>query len=242
MPARPPILVVDDLPIFRELATLSLAPLGRTVTASDDETALALARREPPRLILARFPPTGAGDVSLCEAVKQSPALVHIPVILVTAGDHPEHHAAAVRAGADDVLTRPLDRVSLLGAARRLLAGPGARGLPRVALETPVRLAHAGAEAWGVARNLSRGGIFVETHDAYPPKTEIQLEFPLPGKNAVLAPRARVVWLRISTAREAPGMGLRFLGLDGTSARSLEHFVHEHRGATAPLVLMEASR
>jgi uncharacterized protein (TIGR02266 family) len=239
---RPTLLVVDDLPIFRELAALSLSSLGHVIQAPDDQSALALVRREHPRLILARFPPTGPGGVSLCEAVKQDPALSHIPVVLVTSGDQSQHHAEAVLAGADDVLTKPLDRASLLRAVRRLVDVSMKRGLPRVEVETPVRLSHHGAEAWGIARNLSRGGLYVEADDAFAPRTEIQLEFPLPGRATVLTPRASVVWIRIATDKPARGMGLRFLGLDGASARSLEHYVHEHGGASAPTAQLEASR
>jgi len=240
MTARHTLLVVDHIPIFRELQTVCLAPLGRIVTAVDDEAALEIMRQEPVRLVIAHYPPTGTGRVSLCDTIKRSPSLAHIPVILVTAGDQPEQHAAAVRAGADDVLTKPLDRVSLLAAVRRLLDGPVVHGLPRVAVETPVRVAHEGVETWAVARNLSRGGIFVEAERAYPPQTEIRLEFPLPDGGAVLAPAASVVWVRLETDRGLRGMGLRFLGLDGASARSLEHFVHEHRSAPPPAALLEA--
>lgn len=241
MTARPTLLVVDPLPIFRELIRLSLAPVGRILTAADDETALALLRRESVSLLLAHHAPAGAESLSLCETVKQDPALAHVPVILVTGGDGPEQHAAAVRAGADDVLTRPLDRLSLLAATRRLLTAPAVQGLPRIDVETPVRLAREGAEAWGTVRNLSRGGIFIESEQAYPPATELQLEFPLPDGRAVLAPTAHVVWVRIPTRGSRTGMGLRFLGLDGASAHSLEHFVREHRGAPPPAAQLEAS-
>lgn len=231
MMGRPTIVVVDDLPIFRELAAVALAPMARVLSASDDEAALVLVRRERPRLLLAHYPPSGASEVSICEIVKQDPELAHIPVILVTSGDRPEHHAAAVHAGADDVLTKPLDHVTLLAAVRRLADENALRGLPRVDVDTPVRIACDGAEVWGVARNLSRGGIFIETDLTVEPHTELRLEFPLPGKKSVIAPTAAVVWRRIPIGRATSGLGLRFLALDGASARSLEHFVHEHRGA-----------
>lgn len=230
MTSLPTILVVDPLPIFRELVRLAIAPLGRVLTAEDEESALSLLRRERVALLIAHHAPGGLAGRSLCEYVKQDPSLAPLPVILVAGGEGPEQHAAAVEAGADDVLTRPLDRISLLAAARRLLGAPTVRGLPRIALETPVRLAHGGEEAWGTARNLSRGGIFVETDARCEPQAEVQLEFPLPGRHAVLAPTARVVWQRLPTAGHRAGLGLRFLGLDGRSAHSLEYFVREHRG------------
>ena len=44
------ILLIDDIPIFRDLATVALAPLARVVSASDDETGLALLRSHAPSL------------------------------------------------------------------------------------------------------------------------------------------------------------------------------------------------
>ncbi len=121
---RPTILLVDDIPIFRDLIILSLSSFGRIVTAADDERALALVQAQPPSLVVAPYPPATPGQVSICEALKREPALAHVPVILLTPGAQPAHHAAAVRLGADDVLTKPLDRMTLLAAARRLLDDP----------------------------------------------------------------------------------------------------------------------
>lgn len=231
MAPRAVLLVVDELPIFRELASIALAPLGRVVCEADAQRAADRLRRDPPALVLAQYPPPHPTDPSLCDVLKSDPLLSRVPIVLVTSGDDPEAHARAVRTGADDVLTKPLDRPTLLAAVRRLLDAPVAKGLPRVPVETPVRLAHELGESWGVARNLSRGGIFVETEHIAEPRTELRVEFPLPGRRKVLSPTARVVWVRVGGDREPGGIGLRFLALDGESARSLEEFVHEHRGA-----------
>lgn len=241
MSSRPTILVAEPLAIYQDLLRVWLAPLGRIVAVRDDEEALAHLHREPVSLVLARHPPADPDGVSLCEAVRRDPALAGLPVILLAGGERPEQHAAAVRAGADDVLTRPLDRMSLLGAARRLLDRSAARGLPRITVDTPVRVASEGAEVWGTARNVSRGGIFVEADATYPPGSEVQLEFPLPDRRTVLEPTAAVVWVRLPAGGARPGMGLRFLGLDGPSARSLEHLVREHHGVAAPQARLEVS-
>jgi hypothetical protein len=60
---------------------------------------------------------------------------------------------------------------------------------------------------------------------------EMQLSFDLPGAPAPFSPTGEVVWRRLATPENGgPGVGLRFLSLDGGASRDLEHFVHEHLG------------
>jgi len=133
-------------------------------------------------------------------------------------------HAEA-GAGADDVLPKPIDRVALLDSARRLLAD-APRGLPRVRLATPVQMRHQ-RDAWnGLARNLSRGGVFVESPRIVAPPVELELTMRLPETDALLASTAQVMWARETSARYA-GMGLRFLALDRSAARALTDWVEE---------------
>ena len=54
--------------------------------------------------------PDMRGD-NVCRAVKADRDLHRTPVILVTSGQSAEDHARAVRAQADDVLTKPLSRI-----------------------------------------------------------------------------------------------------------------------------------
>jgi uncharacterized protein (TIGR02266 family) len=127
----------------------------------------------------------------------------------------------------------------------RFLRSPMLRGLARVRLDAAVRIRLPDEDAWGTARNLSRGGIFVELEHPITPSTEVELEFRLPDLEAPLAPTAEVVWNRPGAPDLPMGLGLRFLALDGATAQRIEAFVHEHlpaatQGLFTPLA-MEAS-
>src|SRR5690606_29006712 len=138
-----------------------------------------------------------------------------------------EEHARAVRSGADDILPRPLERHTLLEAARRLLDETERRGRPRIAIAAPVCLRHP-QRAWcGIARNLSRGGLFVESPELLATRAELELALELPESGGALAFTAQVIWTRPRGATQAAGMGLRFLGLDRASARRLSEYVGE---------------
>ena len=130
--ARRTILVVDDAPLLRELGALFLARAGRVLTAASGEEGLAVARLEQPELIFADASMPGIDGATLCSLIKQDPLLCGTRVVLLaTTGDAGERERA-VRAGADDVLPKPIDRVQLLDTARRQLSA-APRGLPRVA-------------------------------------------------------------------------------------------------------------
>ncbi len=221
------ILVVDDAPMFRELESLFLARSGRVITASDGSEGLAIARSERPDVVVTDLDMPGMRGDELCRRIKNDPDLSETPVIIVTGRDDAADHAAAVEAGADDVVEKPINRVSLIQSVNHFVR-LAMRGLVRVPLETDVGLALPRAEAHGRSRNVSRGGIFVETNLSCPaPDTELQLSFTLPEVKEPLEPTARVVWRRFEAEGLCPGMGLQFLQLDGEAARQIDEYVYE---------------
>ena len=232
------ILIADDAAMFRELGSLFLARSGRVITANNGYEGLMLARRDQPNIVVADLEMPCMGGDELCRRIKADPDLVQTPVILLTPGGVAEDRARAVRAGADDVIAKPISRIALIQAVNRLLRGQPLRGLARVALEARVQIVHGQQERWGTARNLSRGGIFVESDHAMPPATEVALEFWLPEANCSLAPTAQVIWQR-PRANDLPhGLGLQFLALESFEAEAIDSFVYER--AALPLHPMSA--
>ncbi len=226
---RKKILIADDARLFRELGSVFLARLGTILTASSGREALATARREQPQVLIADLDlPDMCGD-NLCRAFKADRDLHQIPVVLVTSGQSADDHARAVRGLADDVLVKPLNRTQLGLSVSRLLGDerhlaparvPFTRGLR-------VRLMRAGASSWGILRDLSRGGMFVESLGRLPVDTELNLDFRLPGDQRTLRPSAQVMWTGRHPKSRTPGMGLRFLALDRSSTQRIETFVHQ---------------
>jgi len=232
------ILIVDDVPLFRELGALFLARTGRVITAASGEEALECVHRHRPSLVVSDFQmPDMPGD-ELCRAIKADSEVGETPVILVLSRADVHHRGRAVRAGADDILTKPLSRTSLIAAVTRFLHYDVLRGLPRVELETPIalQLESETKEHWGTVRNLSRGGVFVETPEPLDRSTEVSLRFRLPETDAELESTAEVVWTRRKgrhplEAELPPGMGLRFLELDRREMESLDDYVFERAEA-----------
>jgi uncharacterized protein (TIGR02266 family) len=232
MGIRKTILIVDDAAMFRDLESLFLARSGRILTAASGKEGLLLARCHRPDLILADAFMPGMDGEALCRAVRADPDLAATRVLVLTSSERAEDRARALRAGADDVLAKPLSRIELVEAVQRFLRFPQVRGLPRVPFRARVRMDDGSTDWLTTARNLSRGGIFVESEKEIEPRREVTLAFALPESGAPVEPTAEVVWLDRSEGGTR-GMGLRFLGLDGRSARFIEEWVRERAALPA---------
>jgi uncharacterized protein (TIGR02266 family) len=230
------ILVVDDTPFLRELAAVFLVRSGRVLTASTGHEALLLARRERPDLILSDLHMPDVTGAELCRAIKRDPELEDTPFVMLIAGESAQDRALSVRAGADDLLNKPLERTDLTETVARFLRFSHVRGLPRVEMKVPVTMYTPANQSRGVVRNLSRGGIFVESPRPLPDQAEVALHFQLPDSPFEYTPTARVLWHReAEEPAQGVGMGMRFLEIDGTTVRLLDDYVYERVQSSSEL-------
>jgi PAS domain S-box-containing protein len=119
-PAR--ILIVDDEPHNRELLEVMLTPEGFLLqTAASGEEALAMVAQQPPDLILLDIMMPGMDGYQVAAEIKGNRATKNIPVIMVTALDDRNARMLGLGAGAEDLLTKPVDRAELCVRVRNLL-------------------------------------------------------------------------------------------------------------------------
>jgi uncharacterized protein (TIGR02266 family) len=199
------------------------------VTAASAGEAWQTALTERPALVVLDLGLPDEDGVEWCRRAKAQPELAGVPILAVASSGRAAEHAAAVRAGADDVLAKPLERMTLVESVARFLVPEGQRGLPRASTEAPVRWWSGTREVRATARNVSRGGLFLEG-EPLPVASELRVELRLPECREPVTATARVVWRRSRRASPTPGMGVRFLDLDRASARVLAHHVRERQG------------
>ncbi len=114
------VLVVDDEPVLAELVTMALRYEGWAVsTAGDGAAAIALARKEPPDVVVldVMLPDMSGLDV-LRKLREQIPGL---PLLLLTAKDAVEDRIAGLTAGGDDYVTKPFSLEEVVLRLRALL-------------------------------------------------------------------------------------------------------------------------
>ena len=119
---KPKILIVDDDANLRRALKIRLrANHYDTVQASDGYSAIAVAQKEQPNLIILDLGlPAGDGFVVL-ERLRDSDTLSNIPVIVLTARDPQSNKQQTMQAGATAFFQKPVDNGELLAMIRESL-------------------------------------------------------------------------------------------------------------------------
>lgn len=105
---RERILVVEDEKDVREMIRLNLKAAGfDVVEAGNGAEALALAKNDPPKVIILDLMMPEMSGIEVCRALRRNPATSRIPVLMLTAKSTEEDKVVGFEVGADDYVTKP---------------------------------------------------------------------------------------------------------------------------------------
>jgi DNA-binding response OmpR family regulator len=113
------ILVVDDEPKVVKLARDYLEKNGfRVVSTGEGNTALAMARRERPDLIILDLMLPGMDGREVCRSLRRE---TEVPIIMLTALSEESDQIVGLEIGADDYITKPFSPRTLVARVRAVL-------------------------------------------------------------------------------------------------------------------------
>ena len=116
------LLIVDDEPQVRKLLETLLQHEGyQTLTAGSGEEALQLVAQQPPDLILLDIMMPGMDGYEVASQLKGDETTAGIPIIMLSALSEPSARVNGLEAGAEEFITKPVERVELWLRVRNLL-------------------------------------------------------------------------------------------------------------------------
>ncbi|MFQ6552575.1 diguanylate cyclase [Aestuariibius insulae] len=116
------ILIIDDVATNRIVLKVKLtASQYDIISCLNCNEARRSVRSSRPDLIVIDLATQGQAGIEFLTDIKQMPEISDIPVIGLTDEDQPDRKLAALRCGADEVLTKPADDILLLARIRSLL-------------------------------------------------------------------------------------------------------------------------
>jgi putative two-component system response regulator len=116
------ILLVDDDDVVQSVFGEFLKSQGHDfLSAGDGENGLRMARRFLPDLIFLDISMPVMDGLEACRRLKSDPATKRIPVVMFTSLTDRESRLMALKAGADDFLSKPIDGTELIVRVANLL-------------------------------------------------------------------------------------------------------------------------
>lgn len=115
------ILIIDDDPdIVRFLKDFLAAKHYSIRTACSGEEGLNYVHTDQPDLVLLDVVMADMSGYEVCRQIRVNPLTTLLPVVMMT-GVHPEERIKGIQVGADDFLTKPINKEELYARVRSLL-------------------------------------------------------------------------------------------------------------------------
>jgi len=168
------VLLVDDAKANLDILVEGLKADYKLSLALNGETALQIAARTPPDLVLLDIVMPGIDGYEVCRRLRQMPETAEVPIMFLSSLEEVQNKTRGFEVGANDYLTKPFEMLEVKARVRSLLKAKAYNDAVKEQIAADLR----------VAREIQMGML---PHDFAPFETAYQVGF-----GAVLEPAREV--------------------------------------------------
>ncbi len=219
------VLLVDDVKLFLRLEETFFKRTGcEILTAESGKEAISAARDNKPDLILLDYiMPDMMGD-EVCKRLKSEVSTKDIPVMIVSTSADSTDIDKCFAAGASEYVTKPINAKEILTKAASILDVPQ-RVHYRVEVNMQVIGEVSGESFTELSRNISRGGLLVESDKDLANGTTVFLELPLLPEQGTISFKGQVVRRDLDQSSGKYLVAMKFLDLTPEQKSILAEFI-----------------
>jgi len=188
------VLLVDDAKVNLDILVEGLKGDHKLSVAMNGETALQIAARTPPDLVLLDIVMPGMDGYEVCRRLRGMPETADVPIMFLSSLEEVQNKTRGFEAGANDYLTKPFEMLEVKARVRSLLEAKAYSDAVKEAIATELR----------VAREIQMGML---PHDFTPFEEAYGVSF-----GAVLEPAREVGGDLYGVCAAAPDRLVMFLG------------------------------
>jgi sigma-B regulation protein RsbU (phosphoserine phosphatase) len=115
------LLLVDDTKLNLDILVEGLKADHKLSLATNGETALQVAARTPPDLVLLDIMMPGLDGYEVCRRLREAPETAEVPIIFLSSLEDVHNKTRGFEAGANDYVTKPFDLLEVKARVRALL-------------------------------------------------------------------------------------------------------------------------
>jgi len=155
------VLLVDDAKANLDILVEGLKSDHKLSLALNGETALQIAARTPPDLVLLDIIMPGLDGYEVCRRLRQMPETAEVPIMFLSSLEEVQNKTRGFEAGANDYLTKPFEMLEVKARVRSLLKAKAYSDAVKEQIASELR----------VAREIQMGMLphdFAAVEQAYP--------------------------------------------------------------------------
>lgn len=135
------VLLVDDAKANLDILVEGLKGDHKLSVAMNGETALQIAARTPPDLVLLDIVMPGLDGYEVCRRMRRMPETAEVPIMFLSSLEDVQNKTRGFEVGANDYLTKPFEMLEVKARVRSLLEAKAYSDAVKEAIATELRVA-----------------------------------------------------------------------------------------------------